>query len=731
MDGGVTVPRLKNSFARTALVLVIGLLLTAPWGLWWLHLDNSIEQWVAEDPAASGFQADFGAEDFLLLAYGGGELFDIDALDRQLAVLDAVEAVPEVSSVQSIPSLFRDQFGAESGEELEEEITTTPFYEKAIISSDHQMGGMIIGSNVHFTAQTRRAYVESIRTAAEPFRSAGWQVHLVGPGALNAALDQASEAESRRLLPLAVLISTILLWLSLRSLKKVLIVNGVSALTLGITLGLMGWLDLTINMVTVALPPVLWVLSTAYTVHLIRYYDAAIASGTSIDGATEEALAMGLRPCLLAATTTCLGFLALLTADMVPVRELGIAAALGIPVAFVVTMGVAPLLLHYLRPTSPDTELPRDGVGNLRAGHYAKPILLAAVVLAVVSAFFTTRVDIQSNPLNFLPSDAPIVRDSEVVAQQFTGLYTLETVLALESSWLHPESWPLIEFQTAALQQAAGVARVLSPLDYLKKLNQWAEGGDAADYRLPVDQATAEALIDDVPEGDLGPLASLISPDGARVRLSALVNVMDGKELLAIVDASRAALTQSGSDVRGDHTGVVLRLVEAQFALIRTQLKSLGFAMLIIFGCIALGIRSARLLALAIAPNLAPVLALFGLMGLAGIPLDPATVMVAAMVLGIAVDDTMHLLLTWRDFARESANPALALEQAVRVNGPAMTTTTVMACAGFLVLALSDFGPIRYFGQLSAAAMAVALCADLWLLPALIHLSRARKGTPA
>ncbi len=718
---------MKNRAARIALVLTVALVLTAPWGLLWLHLDNRIEQWVADDDAAAGFRSDFGEEDFLLLAYAGPSLFEIDALDLQLDVLEEVEALPHVTSVQSIPSLFRDHFGAESAEELEEEITTSPFYEKAIVSVDHRMGGMIIGSSSPFTASTRQAYVEAIRRAAEPLRAAGWQVHLVGPGALNGALDSASESESRRLLPLAVLVSTALLGAILRSLKKVLIVGLVSALTLVTTMGLMGWLGLTMNMVTVALPPVLWVLSAAYTVHLIRYYDASLANGASVERAVAQALAIGVRPCFLAATTTCLGFLALLTADMVPVRELGIAAALGIPVAFVVSMGVTPLLLQYLRPTSPDAVSTPQSVGKLRASHHAKPILLAAVVLAMASAFFTTRVDIKSNPLTFLPPDAPIVRDSAIVAEQFTGLYPLETVLELKSPWLRPENWPAIEFQTETLQGATGVARVLSPLDYLKKLNQWNEGGGTENYRLPADQATAEALLRDVPEEQLGLLTSLVSPDATRVRLSALVNVMDGKELLAIVEASRAALSRS-EDIKGSyHTGVVLRLVDAQFALIRTQLKSLAMAILIIFGCMAIGLRSLRLLLLAIAPNLAPVLALFGIMGLVGLSLDPATVMVAAMVLGIAVDDTMHLLLTWRERWVKSGNAAMALQDAVALNGPAMTTTTWVACAGFLVLAFSHFAPIRYFGLLSAAAMAVALLADLWLLPALMHLSSLRK----
>jgi uncharacterized protein len=720
----------RHPFARLSAVLVLILLVTAPWGLTWLRMDNGIEQWVADDVTdvlRAKFERDFGGEDFLLLAYEGGPLFDEDSLDVQLEVLRALEAIPAVSTVQSLPSLFRDHFGSESGEELEAEIESSPFYDNVIIAVDRRMAGMIVGSRQTFSALARRDYVAAVRQAAAPLHTAGWSVYLVGPNVLNAALDTVSEAESRRLLPIAVIAACLLLCILLRSLKKMAIVATVSAVSLILTLGLMGWLDLTMNMVTVALPPVLWVLSSAYTVHLLRYYDRALEEGREPTAAIERAVGLATRPSILAAITTALGFLALRTATVVPVQELGLAAALGIPLALLVTFGVAPPLIRLLCPRLPAMGV-RGITGVLSSGlhpHAARPILIATVLISGICAFLTTRVGIESNPLTFLDPALPIARDSAVVAERFTGLYTLETAIQLPGSWLNPAVWPLIESQALALAAEPGVSRVLSPLDYLKKMNQWSKGGALKDYHVPRDRAAAEALIADAPDTDLAPLRALVSPDDTRVRLSSLVHVMDGGKLLNIVSASEAALEEHGAS--GIHTGVVLRLVQAQFALIETQLRSLGIAVLVIFGCVAVGLRSWRLLLLSIAPNLAPVLALFGIMGLAGVPLDPATVMVAAMTLGIAVDDSMHLLVTWQEQRRVTGDGAASLREAVRLNGPAMVTTTSMACAGFLTLGLSDFAPIRYFGLLSAAAMAVALAADLWLLPALIQMTTPRE----
>jgi hypothetical protein len=202
-----------------------------------------------------------------------------------------------------------------------------------------------------------------------------------------------------------------------------------------------------------------------------------------------------------------------------------------------------------------------------------------------------------------------------------------------------------------------------------------------------------------------------------------LVRVMDGGALLDIVGRSTEALAGAPAGVQGYHAGLVLRLVRAQFDLISTQVESLGLALVVVFACVWIGLRSTRLMLFSIGPNVVPLAGLFGLMGLCGVPLDPATVMIAAIAVGIAVDDTLHLLISWRERVGHGEAPAQALALASADNLPAMLATAVTASAGFLALGLSDFAPIRYFGLLSAATLILAVAADYWLLPASIHLT--------
>ncbi len=699
------------------------LLLIGPLGLSRLNIDNGIEQWVEQDADAqryADFCRDFGGDNDILMVYGGGDLFAEASLALQLGVLQAIEAVPGVDAVKSIPSLFRDEFGAESAEELKAELQSAPFYDRVIVSPDLTTGGMIISGAASFTARERRGYIAALANAASPLRLAGWSVHWAGPSVLNAVLDRESERESRRLLPVAVVVSCLILMVVLRSPRKMLAACVVSGVTLLITLGIMGWLGLTMNMVTVALPPVLWVLSMAYMVHLLRYHETALLEGHGIRGAAARALSECAWPCLLAALTTSLGFFSLCTAGMAPVRELGVAGGIGIPVAFLVAMGLGPVLIVVLdlRATVRTPRMSRrDGLGAPLYERHSRFILWSAIAFTLIFSLLGARVKTESNPLTFLDPDHKAVRDAAAISDTFSGLYTLETVILLPGSWLDEGNWPAIDAQVATLSAEPGIARVISPLDYLRKLNQWSAGGASESYQLPENRETARKLVEAMPEEAREALKSLVSPDGTRVRLSSLVRVMDGAELLAIVARSEAALAGAPGGISGYHTGVVLRLVRAQFGLIETQVNSLGLAVAVVFVCIWIGLRSMKLMLLSVAPNMLPIAGLFGSMGLFGIPLDPATVMVAAIAVGIAVDDTLHLLSSWRERLRVGDDSRGALQSSLEVNTPAMLATAMTACAGFLTLGLSNFAPIRYFGLLSAGTMAVAVLADLWLLP--------------
>jgi hypothetical protein len=412
---------------------------------------------------------------------------------------------------------------------------------------------------------------------------------------------------------------------------------------------------------------------------------------------------------------------------MSPVRELGAFAALGLLASVAVNLTIGPALLRRVRPRAPDPARAFARPGALARVPFRHPtaVLVGSAVLAVAALAGVGRIRIDSNPLAFLPDDARVVRDYEAVARELTGYYALEVMVDVPGGWQRPAAWAEIERIEAALATQPGVARVVSPLDLLRQLQHW-QGDDPDAWGLPPDEATARALLRDYGFLVAAEGFPLVAEAGEVVRVAALVNVMPSSEFEPIERAARDAVAALPPPFAGAVTGVVSRLVEAQLGLVRTQLRSFGLAFATIFVGLWVGLRSFRLACLSVPPNLLPIAVALGAMGIAGIALDAATVMMASVALGIAVDDTVHVVSAYgEERARE---PVGAVERAVARVGPAMVTTTAAACIGFLALQLSDFLPIRWFGLLSALAVAVALLADAWLVPACLTRTAAQSA---
>ena len=410
------------------------------------------------------------------------------------------------------------------------------------------------------------------------------------------------------------------------------------------------------------------------------------------------ALSDASMPCALASATTAMGFLSLLTATMEPVRELGVFAALGILLNFGVNFTVGPALLCWLKvPPRPEQANGMEHQlgklsGFLGRHRFAATGLSAVLVLGGALGISTIRVE--SDPLTFLDEELKAVQDYELICSSLTGVYALELLIDNPEGWRSPESLGALEPIEHALHNLPGVAKVLGP------------GSGVEDERGLARES----------------MSRFISSDGKTARLSVLINVMDSGRFSDILDVAEEALRDLPAPLRGGATGIVPRLVRAQLDLVSTQLLSFGLAFCIVFACILVGLRSFKLMLVSILPNMVPIGAAFSAMAIADVPLDAGTVMVASVALGIAVDDTVHLLAGFRRGLRGNGTPIEACRHALAHAGPAMIITTATACAGFFALARSAFVPIQWFGLLSGLAMVAALAADLLTVPALLML---------
>jgi len=335
-------------------------------------------------------------------------------------------------------------------------------------------------------------------------------------------------------------------------------------------------------------------------------------------------------------------------------------------------------------------------------------LLFAGAVLAV-SAVLTTQSKTESNVLKFFPNDSKISRDYRFIGQNLTGFYTVELDVSAQS------------------ENGSTVLRQIDELS--SELEQREEVAKVINYR---NMATCLAKIprpafmpaSAARENPLKPMLKRYQrAEGGHIslRMSVLVRAMSSSDFYPLIELIKKRADQHiGKLATYTVTGVVPLLTAAQVSLINTQIRSFAIACSVILVLIALFMRSARAMFAAVLPNLVPIFSLFAIMVILNVPFDAATVMIASVAIGIAADDTIHFLSHFRTERLQGEDMTAAVRTTFEKAGRAITFTSVVASAGFMILVLAEFKPIQYFGVFGAVTMVTAWIGDVFILPACV-----------
>jgi predicted RND superfamily exporter protein len=629
-----------------------------------------------------------------------------------------------VGEVQCLSRAYTRFFALSGIEAFRRDLAASPFYRNFLLSEDGKIAAVWVQLDLR-APEERQRLVEAVEAvvAADPL---GRSIELAGSPVINVALDRASRRASALFFPPVFLVSALLLWTLYRNLRAVILPFVMVGVGITWTVALLTALGYSLNLVTVALPPIVWVLGLATSIHLLSRCQQLLREGAGLDDAVRGTLAALLRPCLFSALTTALGFASLGVAELPPVRQMGLFAAFGVTACLAATLLLFPALAELLRldrqkgavrGTPWATAPPRfeRALARLACRRPGSVVAVTALVaVGLVAALLQLRAE--SNVLTFFKADAPIARTYQRLMTEFTGPYSLE-ILVHPPEGVTLEVLRRLETLQGAIEARPEVARVLSPVDLVKKGYQVAEGLAPETDRLPPDAVT----FDDVWQrsGEQLPEERAQMVAGDTVRLSVLVRVMGSGEHARLTAAIEEILARE-DDWRPQITGIVPMLVDLQERLLRSQIESFAVAFAVIGLVMGLLLRSLRYALVSLPPNLLPVLFALGVMGLSGIALDPATIMIAGVALGVAVDDTIHFLAHYRQRRREGVSREGAVTATLEAVGRPIALTSGVAAGGFFVLCLAEFVPLVHFGLLTGVTLGAALLADLLVLPALL-----------
>ena len=456
-------------------------------------------------------------------------------------------------------------------------------------------------------------------------------------------------------------------------------------------------------------------------------------------------------PILYAALTTMVAFVSLLVSGIRPVIDFGYMMTAGIAMAVVVIFLLFPAVTALLPRTHGEERDFTRGVtlafARLTERH-RKPILGVAILLAVVSALGVTRLDVENRFIDYFDTDTEIFQGMLEIDRHLGGTTPLEIILEADPDALamgdeFGDQDFYGDLEDEAEESPPGYWFNPLRLGELRKLHEWLDAQPETGKVLSLDtmMRMAESVNDGEPLDDLKIsllreglsrlpedmqdvlLRPFMSEDGDTLRVQLRVIDSDPDlrraELLQRVD--RFLREEMGYDEsRFRQSGLLVLYNNVLQSLFTSQIQTIGFVFLSILAMFLLLFRSLRLALIAIMPNMLPALMVLGTMGWLGIPLDLMTITIAAISVGIAVDNTIHYIIRFRREFPEDRDYRATMWRCHGSIGRAMYYTSLTIVVGFSILMLSNFVPTFYFGLFTGLAMLTALVASLALLPALL-----------
>ena len=699
-------------------VLLVAFLLTLillP-GLCRLETDNSPEHYfVADSPIRRSYDAmlaTFGEHQVVRLALFGPELWS----DEGLAALERLEGdLAEVPGIEwSGGPLKHLAISREDPEALHRALLESPLARQlGLISRDGQMVTLAAGLE-DGTAEERRQALTQLDALLETLPP-GVEGRPVGLPVLNRALDHSSEEITRIFFPLLVFFSVVLLTLHQRHAAGVLIPLAYVGFCELLTLSIMGYLGVRLNLVLAILPPLLFVIALATALHLQLHFRRRVRNLSTLDACSSTWREKGWSV-LWTGISTIIGFASLAVSSLAPVRSLGLWAAAGIAgLTLSAFLFLPPLFATWPPKPGGGFEASSRRLGTFVGGwtfRHRRGVLLTTLALTILALAGIPQMQVQTNALQYLGEEHPVRLDMERLEQQGIGLSSVEVVIT--ESFNTPEE---IERLASLAERWAGNESILGTVSAGLFLREAAAQiplllPEPARQRLALEGLRSR-------EDTQALLRGWLSEEGDRARLTVFIPTVDKEVLNPLMEDlsghARAIFPRAQVEV----TGHLPLLVESQRHLLRTLGFSLAFTILGVGLILRLLLPGFRITLLALLPNLWPVVGILGFMGWSSAPLDTATVMVASVVLGLAVDDSLHTLGHFRHLAPRLGTGS-ALVRTLNLTAPAYLLTGMLLIAGFGVCALSSFAPTARFGLLSALAIGLAVLGDLFLLPALL-----------
>ncbi|MDO9515709.1 MAG: MMPL family transporter [Syntrophales bacterium] len=637
-------------------------------------------------------------------------------------------------------------------EEFRRRLERNPSFEKGLYSRDAQTGEItdfcVVIKFINLDDQDPA--IREMMEVTDSYRSY-FTIISSGVPVVNMWMNEYMHLDLFRNIPLVLLVVVIVFYINFRSIRGVVL----PFVTLGLAelwiLGLMGYIGYRITPVGVSIPPLMIAVGSSYAIHLLNQYYAdfnAIMETERRKGLYESMTHISLTV-LLAGLTTFIAFMTLATSPVSAIREWGIASAIGVMFAVFISCSLIPACLVLLPGTRPSVLFHKDKakktvvdriIALMAKGaiiHYHK-VLIIVGILIVVSVAGMTRINIETSFMNYFREHDPVKLSTNVIGDKFGGGWSYDILIdsGKVDGVKDPKFLVMIEeFRQWLVSDAnphLNIGRTESFSDFIKTMHMAMNNDDISFFRIPenpldvIDYLEIYSGDDEDSDGRFDEFEPFVDIDFRTCNLLARLCEKEDyhvgtTEISRIADEIAAYLDRTLPEGTSyTISGFPMMNVKLVHYIVTGQMQSLFLSLLVVGLIVALLFRQIKAGPLALIPMSVAVIINFGIMGWLHINLDMATSVIAAITIGIGVDDTIHFLNTFRQNKARGLSIDETIRSTLAVSGKAILFTSIALVFGFSILITSNFLPIALFGILTATTMINTTIGALLILPSVI-----------
>ena len=751
--------RLSRVPIPTLLALVAATVVFAIAAVGGFRIETDLDEYMPNDHPAFVYarQAEerFNIADGVLVAlyhpdgiYRPETLAKIDALGRALGELEGIEA-DDTMSLATTDNISADDWGltvkpfidgipssTDELRRLEEAVRSNPMIHGRIVSEDRT--ATLIVARPSEEGFTDSLY-DDIRALVAGFEGPE-EVYVAGRPIVEGALAELGPADMARMGPIVLVAIAVVLLLVLRSVRNTILSMLVVAFSVIWTFGLMAMLGIPVYAVSTMIPVMLVAIGVAYSIHIFNSATVYLEEHPTATGRhlADHAIATITRPVVMAAVTTVVGFLSLLTSAVLPVRYFGLFTAFGVFSAMVLSLAIIPSSFVLLGVKAPRRSAKNGPLGRIDAGlpRFAerivdvlvrrwKPVVAIAVTLVALGAFSIPGVWIDSSFLSNFAPDSDIVRTDRFVNRHFAGTSTLNIVLESDEAdtFKSPEVLSIMARLQDELETDPDVGDSFALTDFIKRMHQVMHEGDADYYVVPDSrELVAQYLLLYEMSADPDSLEQVIDYEYTSANITVQTKD-DGSQslsrIIAVSDAYRDGFAEFGVSVH--YAGSGYRALVFSQLILDGQIQSLAISLVIVVVLLAIMFRSIVIGLVGATPILITAVVNFGIMGVLGIPLSISTALISSIAVGIGIDYAIHMIERYKEYTAERGNRHEAAVLTMHHSGRAILYNAIVVASGFAVLLFSVFPPNRQVGGLVALNMAVSFLGTVTVLFLLLY----------